>query len=226
MVAHQILVLPVKVRVLVRQQPSDYSEGFFIFMPMIRFHKILVFSLFAATTACTDNLSIDMAQYEHDHHQIRISKVLNISDIEPLKAADSLVWCLAEYNKLKEQLIAIQQLYIDSISNGIDDALLRNSSEKDELIKKAINHGIKSMERKRERALQIIDAYTNHPENTSLNPLVCKIAHYKQKSDSIIGFVQRCTFIGQQGLLPEETFKRTYLLSADRQNIIGEINEP
>ena len=31
MVAHQILVLSVKVRVPVRQQPSDFSEGFFIF---------------------------------------------------------------------------------------------------------------------------------------------------------------------------------------------------
>lgn len=82
------------------------------------------------------------------------------------------------------------------------------------------------MENKRSRALQIIDAYNNTPETTSLNAIISKIDRYKQMGDSVIGRAQRCTFVGRQGSLPEETFSRKYLLTADGQEIIGEIIEP
>ena len=82
------------------------------------------------------------------------------------------------------------------------------------------------MENKKATAEQIIAAYNNSPETTSLNSIICQTNKYQQMGDSVIGYVQQCTFVGRQGSLPEETFSRKYLLSTDRQIIIGEITEP
>ena len=225
MVAHQILVLSVKVRVPVRQQPSDFSEGFFIFVPMQNFGKILILSFFALVVACA-KMPDSIVQYEQTRHQIKIVKMLSISNLEPFTAADSLAICQTELQKRKAELIDIQQHFIDSVSVAIDDAQRRADGESDAAMKKALAMGIRSMENKRATAQQIIDSYNNSPETTSLNAIICLADKYRQIGDSIIVFVQHCSFIGRQGSLPEENFSRKYLLSADNQAIIGEITEP
>ena len=225
MVAHQILVLPVKVRVPVRQQPSDFSEGFFIFVPMQHFSKILILFLFVLAAACA-KMPDSIVQYEQTRHQIKIVKMLNVSNLEPFTAADSLAICQAELRKRKTELIGIQQHFIDSISVAIANAQRRADGESDAAMKKALAMGIRSMENKKATAQQIIAAYNNSPETTSLNAIICQADKYRQMGDSTIVFVQQCTFIGRQGSLPEETFSRKYLLSSDNQTIIGEITEP
>ena len=193
---------------------------------MNRALKILVFALLAMASACTEKVPGHVARYELERHQIKIAKILEISKLETFTAADSLVICNNEYQKQKEQLIGIQQNFIDSLAISIADAQQRAERETDTPMKKAINAGIRSMENKRHRALQIIDAYNNTPEATSLNAIISKIDRYKQMGNSVIGRTQRCTFVGRQGSLPEETFSRKYLLTADGQEIIGEIIEP
>lgn len=193
---------------------------------MNRALKILFFALPAMVAACTENVPDYVAQYEQERHQIRVAKILEISELKTFTAADSLAICNNEYQKQKEHLIGIQQNFIDSLAISIADAKHKAERENDAPMKKAINVGIKSMENKRECALQIIDAYTNHPESTSLNSIICKSAQYKQMGDSVIGRIQCCTFVGRQGSLPEETFSRKYLLTLDGQEIIGEITEP
>lgn len=193
---------------------------------MNRALKILFFALPALTSACTEKVPGHVARYELERHQIKVAKILEISELETFTAADSLAICNNEYQKQKEQLIGIQQNFIDSLAVSIADAQQRAERETDTPMKKAINAGIRSMENKRQRALQIIDAYNNTPETTSLNAIISKIDRYKQMGDSVIGRAQRCTFVGRQGSLPEETFSRKYLLTADGQEIIGEIIEP
>ncbi|MBR4620875.1 MAG: hypothetical protein IKO46_07820 [Salinivirgaceae bacterium] len=193
---------------------------------MNRTLKILFFALLAMTSACTESVPGYVARHELERHQIKIAKILEISELETFTAADSLVICNNEYQKQKEQLIGIQQNFIDSLTVSIADAQSKAKSELDGAMKKAIAIGIRSMENKRSRALQIIDAYNNTPETTSLNAIISKIDRYKQMGDSVIGRAQRCTFVGRQGSLPEETFSRKYLLTADGQEIIGEIIEP
>lgn len=193
---------------------------------MNRTLKILVFALLAMASACTESVPGYVARHELERHQIKIAKILEISELETFTAADSLVICNNEYQKQKEQLIGIQQNFIDSLTVSIADAQSKAKSELDGAMKKAIAIGIRSMENKRSRALQIIDAYNNTPETTSLNVIISKIDRYKQMGDSTIGCTQRCTFVGRQGSLPEETFSRKYLLTADGQEIMGEIIEP
>ena len=193
---------------------------------MNRTLKILFFALLAMTSACTESVPGYVARHELERHQIKIAKILEISELETFTAADSLVICNNEYQKQKELLIGIQQNFIDSLTVSIADAQSKAKSELDGAMKKAIAIGIRSMENKRSRALQIIDAYNNTPETTSLNAIISKIDRYKQMGDSVIGRAQRCTFVGRQGSLPEETFSRKYLLTADGQEIIGEIIEP
>ncbi len=193
---------------------------------MNRALKILFFALPALTSACTEKVPGHVARYELERHQIKVAKILEISELETFTAADSLAICNNEYQKQKEQLIGIQQNFIDSLAVSIADAHQKAKSELDCAMKKAIAIGIRSMENKRSRALQIIDAYNNAPETTSLNVIISKIDLYKQMSDSVIGRTQRCIFVGRQGSLPEETFSRKYLLTADGQEIIGEIIEP
>ncbi len=193
---------------------------------MNRTFKILLFALLAMASACTESVPGYVARHELEQHQIKIAKILEISELETFTAADSLVICNNEYQKQKEQLIGIQQNFIDSLAVSIADAQSKAKSEHDGAMKKAIALGIRSMENKRSRALQIIDAYNNAPETTSLNVIISKIGRYKQMGNSVIGRTQRCTFVGRQGSLPEETFSRKYLLTADGQEIIGEIIEP
>jgi len=193
---------------------------------MNRALKILFFALLAMASACTEKVPGHVARYELERHQIKIAKILEISELETFTATDSLAICNNEYQKQKEQLIGIQQNFIDSLAVSIADAQQRAERETDTPMKKAINAGIRSMENKRSRALQIIDAYNNAPETTSLNVIISKIGRYKQMSNSVIGRTKRCTFVGRQGSLPEETFSRKYLLTADGQEIIGEITEP
>lgn len=193
---------------------------------MNRALKILVFALLAMASACTDKAPCHVARYELERHQIKVAKILDISELATFSATDSLAICSNEYQKQKEQLIGIQQNFIDSLAVSIADAQQKAERETDTPMKKAINAGIRSMENKRQRALQIIDAYNNTPETTSLNAIISKIDRYKQMGDSVIGRAQRCTFVGRQGSLPEETFSRKYLLTADGQEIIGEIIEP
>ncbi len=193
---------------------------------MNRTFKILLFALLAMASACTEKVPGHVARYELERHQIKVTKILEISELETFTAADSLVICNTEYQRQKEQLIGIQQNFIDSLTVSIADAQSKAKSELDGAMKKAIAIGIRSMENKRSRALQIIDAYNNAPETTSLNVIVSKIGRYKQMGNSVIGRTQRCTFVGRQGSLPEETFSRKYLLTADGQEIIGEIIEP
>lgn len=193
---------------------------------MNRALKILFFALLAMASACTEKVPGHVARYELERHQIKVAKILEISRLEAFTAADSLVICNNEYQKQKEQLIGIQQNFIDSLAVSIADAQQRAERETDTPMKKAINAGIRSMENKRQRALQIIDAYNNAPETTSLNVIINKIDRYKQMGDSTIGRTQRCTFVGRQGSLPEETFSRKYLLTTDGQEITGEIIEP
>jgi len=193
---------------------------------MNRALKILFFALPAMVAACTDNVPDYVAQYEQERHQIRVAKILEISELKTFTASDSLAICNNEYQKQKEQLIGIQQNFIDSLAISITDAQHKAERENDAPMKKAINVGIKSMENKRECALQIIDAYNNNPESTSLNTIICKAERYKQMGHSAIGHIQYCTFIGQQGSLPEEKFSREYLLTLDGQEIIGELTEP
>lgn len=188
--------------------------------------KILFFALLAMASACTESVPGYVARHELEQHQIKVAKILEISELETFTAADSLAICNNEYQKQKEQLIGIQQNFIDSLAVSIADAQSKAKSELDGAMKKAIAIGIRSMENKRSRALQIIDAYNNTPETTSLNAIISKIDRYKQMGDSVIGRAQRCTFVGRQGSLPEETFSRKYLLTADGQEIIGEIIEP
>ncbi|MBR2194712.1 MAG: hypothetical protein IJ911_03770 [Salinivirgaceae bacterium] len=193
---------------------------------MNRAFKILFFALLAMASACTESVPGYVARHELEQHQIKVAKILEISELETFTAADSLAICNNEYQKQKEQLIGIQQNFIDSLAVSIADAQSKAKSELDGAMKKAIAIGIRSMENKRSRALQIIDAYNNTPETTSLNAIISKIDRYKQMGDSVIGRAQRCTFVGRQGSLPEETFSRKYLLTADGQEIIGEIIEP
>ena len=167
-----------------------------------------------------------IVQYEQTRHQIKIVKMLNVSNLEPFTAADSLAICQAELRKRKTELIGIQQHFIDSISVAIANAQRRADGESDAAMKKALAMGIRSMENKKATAQQIIAAYNNSPETTSLNAIICQADKYRQMGDSTIVFVQQCTFIGRQGSLPEETFSRKYLLSSDNQTIIGEITEP
>ena len=195
-------------------------------MPIMKcFGKILILFLFALATACT-KMPDSIVQYEQTRHKIEVVKFLNISDLEPFTAADSLAFCQTELQKRKAELIGIQQHFIDSVSIAIADAQRKADSEHDSAMKKAIALGIRSMENKKATAEQIIAAYNNSPETTSLNAIICKTKQYKQMGDSVIGYVQQCTFVGRQGSLPEETFSRKYLLSADKQTIIGEITEP
>lgn len=193
---------------------------------MNRTFKILLFALLAMTSACTESVPGYVARHELEQHQIKVAKILEISKLEAFTAADSLAICSNEYQKQKGQLIGIQQNFIDSLTVSIANAQSKAKSELDGAMKKAIAIGIRSMENKRSRALQIIDAYNNTPETTSLNAIISKIDRYKQMGDSVIGRAQRCTFVGRQGSLPEETFSRKYLLTADGQEIIGEIIEP
>lgn len=193
---------------------------------MNRTFKILLFALLAMASACTESVPGYVARHELEQHQIKVAKILEISKLEAFTAADSLAICSNEYQKQKGQLIGIQQNFIDSLTVSIADAQSKAKSELDGAMKKAIAIGIRSMENKRGRALQIIDAYNNTPETTSLNAIISKIDRYKQMGDSVIGRAQRCTFVGRQGSLPEETFSRKYLLTADGQEIIGEIIEP
>ena len=193
---------------------------------MNRALKILFFALPAMVAACTENVPDYVMRYEQERHQIRVTKILEISELKTFTAADSLAICNNEYQKQKEQLIGIQQNFIDSLAISITDAQHKAECENDAPMKKAINVGIKSMEKKRECALQIIDAYNNNPESTSLNTIICKAERYKQMGNSAIASIQCCTFIGQQGSLPEETFSREYLLTLDGQEIIGELTEP
>ena len=192
---------------------------------MIRARKTLIFLSFAFAVACT-GMPDSIVQYERSLHQIKVVRILNISGPEPFTAADSLTICNKLLEKTKSQLIEIQQKYIDSLNVAITDAQSKADSECDATIKKAISLGIRSMENKRERAVQIIAAYNNTPESTSLNAIICQADKYRQMCDSAIGFVQQCSFVGKQGSLPEETFSRKYLLSTDNQSIIGEITEP
>lgn len=192
---------------------------------MQHFGKILILFLFVLAAACARKPD-SIVQYEQARHQINVVRILDISSLESFTAADSFAICQSQLQAQKAQLIGIQQQFIDSVSVAIADAQSKADNERDGAMKKAITLGIRSMENKRERASQIIDAYNNAPEGTSLNVIICKAEQYKQMGDSIIGFVQRCTFIGRQGSLPEETFSRKYLLSADGQTIIGEITEP
>ena len=189
------------------------------------FDKILILFLFALAAACA-KMPDSIVQYEKTRHQIKIEKILNISDLEPFTAADSLTICQSQLQAQKAQLIGIQQHFIDSISIAIADAQSKADNEHDSAMKKAIALGIRSMENKKATAEQIIAAYNNSPETTSLNTIICQADKYQQMGDSVIGYVQQCTFVGRQGSLPEETFSRKYLLSADRQTIIGEFTEP
>ncbi len=193
---------------------------------MNRAFKILFFALLAMASACTESVPGYVARHELEQHQIKIAKILEISKLEAFTAADSLAICSNEYQKQKGQLIGIQQNFIDSLTVSIADAQSKAKSELDGAMKKAIAIGIRSMENKKATAQQIIDAYNNAPETTSLNAIISKIDRYKQMGDSVIGRAQRCTFVGRQGSLPEETFSRKYLLTADGQEIIGEIIEP
>ena len=189
------------------------------------FGKILILFLFALAAACA-KMPDGIATYEQSRHQIKVEKILNISDLEPFTAADSLAICQTELQKRKTELIGIQQHFIDSVSVSIADAQRKADSEHDSAMKKAIALGIRSMENKKATAEQIIAAYDNSPKTTSLNAIICQADRYQQMGDSVIGYVQQCTFVGRQGSLPEETFSRKYLLSADKQTIIGEITEP
>jgi hypothetical protein len=152
--------------------------------------------------------------------------MLNISDMKPFTAADSLVLCKMELQKRLTELIGIQQHFIDSVSIAIADAQHRAEGENDAAMKKTLSMGIRSMENKKATAQQIITAYNNSPETTSLNTIICQADKYRQMGDSTIVLVQHCTFVGQQGSLPEETFSRKYLLTLDGQEIVGEITEP
>lgn len=195
-------------------------------MPIMKcFGKILILFLFALATACT-KMPNGIVQYEQTRHQIKVVKILNISNLEQFTATDSLAICQTKLQKRKAELIGIQQYFIDSVGVAIADAQRKADSEHDSAMKKAIALGIRSMENKKATAEQIIAAYNNSPEATSLNSIICQTNKYQQMGDSVIGFVQQCTFVGRQGSLPEETFSRKYLLSADKQIIIGEITEP
>ena len=193
---------------------------------MKRFDKILISFLFAIIAAACAKMPDGIVQYEQTRHQIKIVKILNISDLDAFTAADSLAICKTKLQKCKAELIDIQQHFIDSVSVAIADAQSKADNERDGAMKKAIAFGIMSMENKKATAEQIIAAYNNSPGTTSLNTIICKADKYQQMGDSIIGYVQQCTFIGRQGSLPEESFSRKYLLSPDRQIIIGEITEP
>ena len=189
------------------------------------FGKILILFLFAFATACA-KMPDSIVHYEQIRHQIKVMKILNISNLKPFTAADSLAFCQTKLQKRKAELIGIQQHFIDSVSVAIADAQRKADREHDSAMKKAIALGIRSMENKKATAEQIIAAYNNSPETTSLNAIICQADKYLQMGDSVIGYVQQCTFVGRQGSLPEETFSRKYLLSADKQTIVGEITEP
>jgi len=181
--------------------------------------------LLILASACT-RIPDSIVHYEQAQHQIKVIKILNISNLEPFTAADSLTICNNLLQKQRLQLIDIQQKYIDSISIAITDAQLKADNVHDGTMKKAYALAIRSMENKRERAMLIISAYNNSPESTSLNLIICHANKYQQMGDSIIGFTQHCSFVGRQGALPKEKFQRKYLLSIDKQTVISEFTEP
>lgn len=226
MVAHQILVLPVKVRVPVRQQTFGFSsEGFFlilfpIFTSMTRLFGFLI--CIALFVACTDPVSDNIADYEFTRHKIKISNIENIGTSTPLTAYDSLDICQKMFYERKKHLIDIQNQFIDTLDIQIASANAKIEKENNPTMMKALNHALASLNYKRKIAQQVVDSYKNAPENTSLNIYLSLIDKYEALGDTILAYTMQCSFTGKQGLLPEETFTRTYLLSQDKRTIIGE----
>lgn len=231
MVAHQILVLPVKVRILVRQQPSgEIPKVFFsisvfgygvstIFIPMNRLTKILICSplLIICIAGCySDNAKLKntIADYELLQHQIVITNIDSIGTITQFHAYDSLAICLELFEAEKAHLIEIQTRHIDSLNSQIASTEKLIKKENSPMMKKAILQSVNSMKYKKEVATRIIDAYVNEPQTTSLRILTDKIDRYRHFDSAIIGFTVKCSFKGKQGLLPEETFNRTYFMRA------------
>ena len=191
---------------------------------MNRTLKILFFiPILSACTAAPDSR---IASYELSRHQIRVSEIVTIDEPVPFTAADSLDICQKMLQCEKAKLIEIQKLFIDSLNISIANISEKTASESNPTVKRAYELGIKSMENKKTTAQQIIYDYNNRPRNTSLKAIISKIDFYAARRDSLIGYTLPCTFKGRQGLLPEESFARRYLLSSDKQLVISEIIEP
>ncbi len=185
---------------------------------MLRFAAILLIaSLVAACSAKTDT---DIADYELAHHQISISRIKSISTKVPFHASDSIAICEKKLQEEKARLVATQRQYIDTLDFQIDK--VKNNIHNNPQIEKAMNNILNSMQYKRTIAIQIVDAYENSPENTSLRIFINQIDKYKNITDSLLGYTQKVTFIGRQGLLPKETFTKEYFLSSDGKTIICE----
>lgn len=177
-----------------------------------------------------------IADYELLQHQIVITKIDSIGTITQFHAYDSLAICQELLEKEKARLIEVQSQYIDTLNIQIAKTEKLIEKENSTMMGKAIMQSINSMKYKKEVAEHIIDAYTNDPQTTSLRLITDKIDRYRQYDSAIIGFTVNCLFKGRQGLLPEETFNRTYFMKAqDCQEaiqldaktdwqIIGEIN--
>lgn len=190
---------------------------------MKNYPKILL-ALLAVSCVSGNLYDSQIVDYELRTHQIKVSKIDTISSAMPFYAADSLALCELELNRTKSALIAIQQRNIDTLLVKIEKSKNDMQNAKSEAMREMINKGIKSMEYKCELSRKIIDMYENHPEETSLKKIVNQINAYKEHPDSMLTHIIKCTFSGQQGLLPVEKFSRCYIINHD--SIGGEITEP
>lgn len=185
---------------------------------MLRFAPILFIA--SLVVACSTKTDIDIAGYELEHHQISISRIKGISAKVPFYASDSIAICEKLLTEEKARLIATQKQYIDTLDIQIDK--IKNDTSVNPQLAKAMSNILNSMQYKRKIAQQVVDAYENSPQSTSLQLFTNKIDYYRNLTDTLLGYTQQAVFSGRQGMLPKETFVRNYFLTADGITIVGE----
>jgi len=190
---------------------------------MRSFLKISIATLLI-TSCATGVIRRQIADYELRKHQIKIDKIIQIGQSKPFLASDSLAICKTEFERLKSQLILVQQNNIDSLKVQIERAQSELETAKSDAMRKIMLKGIKSMEYKVGLSAKIIDMYENEPQQTSLALIYNKIINYQQMPDSLLAYTVSCSFSGRQGALPTENFERCYLIKGD--SICAEIIVP
>jgi hypothetical protein len=219
MVAQQILVLSVKVRILVGQQTSGNFGGF-LFLYMTRLIPFLIFIFLGV--GCTQSVDSLVKDWELTHHQISVGKVLKKCQPEAFTASDSLLILKNIYFTDKRNIETILRQQEDSFSTQIKKAKMDIQLTTNPAMKEALTNGIKSLEYKQQKLRLIDSVYRMHPELTRLHSYIVRMEQYTQNTGILLGYSIEMEFSGQQGLLPVGIFHKKYLLDTNQKKILGE----
>lgn len=191
---------------------------------MIKVSNIFIaFQIALLLTACINNSEKVIRNFELENNQIKISKFIEIEPTKPFLAKDSANILRKEYKiALNNKLAELKQTK-DSRVRAKTEAQESLASTTNKQMVKIIENRLQFIESEIAYTNTLIETYKNQPEQTFLINIQQKIDFYTSIKDSILGCTQQVTFIGKEGLLPEQKFERTFFFDFQQNKIIADI---